>query len=158
MHSQANHLRERSRMALRLAGVFAAVAIALLITAAGAEGPLAQESADDGGKLILTGMDALIEIEGSSFVKDTLGLSVQSDVGDPTANTTFEGSSGTEFAGESYAFDSSTAYAPFHDKVEPDPAAAGSAAVIQGVYPDPAAIPAATLSSVGSSGGKAVTA
>ena len=88
---------------------------------------------DAGGKLIITGMNALYLIENSSFVTSTLGLKVQSEVGYSTDATTFKGSSGTAFDGESYTFDSSSAYEPYHDKVEP---AAGSAAVIQGVYPE----------------------
>jgi subtilisin family serine protease len=77
-------------------------------------------------------MDALFGIETSSFVTGTLGLNVQSDVGVDANAKTFEGSWDTAFEGESYAFDSYTAYDPFHDKVEP----AGSAAATQGVYPD----------------------
>jgi subtilisin family serine protease len=51
------------------------------------------------------------------------------------ATLTFNGASGTAFAGEAYTFNSSTAFAPFHDKVAP----ASSTAVSQGSYP---AIPA----------------
>jgi subtilisin family serine protease len=85
-----------------------------------------------GGKLVLTGMDALWQIENSSFVTSTLGLSVQSDVGSSVDATTFNGSSGTAFAGESYNLNSSTAFSDFHDKVGP---AASSSTVTQGVYP-----------------------
>jgi alpha-tubulin suppressor-like RCC1 family protein/subtilisin family serine protease len=88
---------------------------------------------DGGGKLIITGSNALYLIENSSFVSSTLGLKVQSEVGTSVDATTFEGSSGTAFDGESYTFDGSSAYEPYHDKVEP---AAGSAAVIQGSYPE----------------------
>jgi subtilisin family serine protease len=84
-----------------------------------------------GGQLVLTGMDALFGIETSPFVTSTLGLSVQGEVGvDANANA-FEGSWSTAFDGESYTFDSSTAYDLYHDKVEP----AGSATATQGVYP-----------------------
>ena len=80
-----------------------------------------------GGRLVLTGSDAMYCIEGSSFVTDTLKLNVTSDVG----NETFEGSSGTAFAGEFYALNSSTSIFFAHDRVKP---AATSEAVIQGIY------------------------
>ncbi|MDP9439523.1 MAG: S8 family serine peptidase [Actinomycetota bacterium] len=79
-----------------------------------------------GGKLVINGMDAMLSIESSPFVTGTLGLQVTSDVGVSTDATTFSGSSGTAFAGESYAFNGDTAYAPYHDKI-----AAGTA---QGIY------------------------
>src|SRR5829696_5944725 len=81
-----------------------------------------------GGKLIITGMNALYFIEGSSFVSSTLNLDVASLVG----GASFSGASGTAFAGESYTFNSPTANAPYHAKVAP----AASAAVIQGSYPE----------------------
>ena len=81
-----------------------------------------------GGKLIITGMNALYFIEGSPFVRSTLNLDVASLVG----GGTFSGASGTAFAGESYTFNSPTAYAPYHAKVAP----AASAAVLQGSYPE----------------------
>jgi subtilisin family serine protease len=80
-----------------------------------------------GGKLIITGMDALYWIEGSPFVTSTLNLNVASDFG----GETFSGASGTAFAGESYSLTSATAYWPYHDIVAP----ATSAAVSQGRYP-----------------------
>jgi subtilisin family serine protease len=81
-----------------------------------------------GGKLIITGMNALYLIEGSPFVRSTLNLDVASLVG----GASFSGASGTAFAGESYTFNSPTAYAPYHAKVAP----ATSAAVSQGSYPE----------------------
>lgn len=80
-----------------------------------------------GGRLVLTGSDALYCIEGSPFVTGTLGLRVTSDVG----NETFEGSAGTAFAGELYDLTSSTSIFFAHDRVRP---AATSAAVVQGIY------------------------
>jgi len=85
-----------------------------------------------GGKLVLTGMDVLNRIERSPFVTGTLKLSVQSDLGSSIDTTTFSGSSGTGFAGESYTFNSSTSRTPNHDKVAP---AASSSTVTQGIYP-----------------------
>ena len=82
-----------------------------------------------GGKLVLNGMDAMFCIESSPFVTGTLGLQAQSDAVNSTDASTFSGSSGTAFAGESYAFNSDTANAPFHDGVAP-----GSAGTSQGVY------------------------
>ena len=81
-----------------------------------------------GGKLIITGMNALYLIEGSPLVRSTLNLDVASFVG----GASFNGASGTAFAGESYTFDSPTAYAPYHAMVAP----ATSAAVLQGSYPE----------------------
>jgi alpha-tubulin suppressor-like RCC1 family protein/subtilisin family serine protease len=81
-----------------------------------------------GGKLIITGMNALYLIENSPFVSSTLNLDVASLVG----GASFSGASGTAFAGESYTFNSPTAYAPYHAKVAP----ATSAAVLQGSYPE----------------------
>jgi subtilisin family serine protease len=69
-------------------------------------------------------MDALFCIETSPFATGTLRLNVQSDIG-PT--TTFQGSSGTAFAGESYTLSSTS----FHDALTP----ANSGAVTQGIYP-----------------------
>jgi alpha-tubulin suppressor-like RCC1 family protein/subtilisin family serine protease len=80
-----------------------------------------------GGKLIITGMNALYFIEGSPFVRGTLNLDVASLVG----GETFIGASGTAFAGESYTFNSPTANTPYHAKVAP----ATSAAVSHGRYP-----------------------
>ncbi|HET7270638.1 MAG TPA: S8 family serine peptidase, partial [Rubrobacter sp.] len=80
---------------------------------------------NDGGKLIITGTDALYRTEDSTFVTETLNLDVISDVG----GESFIGTTGTTFAGESYAFND-TYYAPYHDKVAP----AASAAVSQGSY------------------------
>jgi subtilisin family serine protease len=79
-----------------------------------------------GGKLVLTGMDALWAIESSSFVTSTLNLDVVSDVG----GGAFNGSSGTAFAGESYDLNSPTAVATYHDDLTP----ANAAAVTQGTY------------------------
>ena len=83
---------------------------------------------DGGGKLVITGMDALFLIEGSLFVSNTLNLDVASCVG----GETFSGASCTAFDGEAYTFNSPTAYAPYHAMVVP----ATSAAVIQGSYPE----------------------
>jgi subtilisin family serine protease len=83
---------------------------------------------NSGGKLIITGMNALYFIENSSFVRSTLNLEVASLVG----GGTFSGASGTAFAGETYTFNSPTAYAPYHARVAP----ATSAAVLQGSYPE----------------------
>ena len=83
---------------------------------------------NSGGKLIITGMNALYLIEGSPLVRSTLNLDVASFVG----GASFNGASGTAFAGESYTFDSPTAYAPYHAMVAP----ATSAAVLQGSYPE----------------------
>ena len=85
------------------------------------------QAVNGGGKLVITGMDALYQIESSPFVTSTLKLDMVSDVG----GATFSGTSGTAFAGESYTFDSSTSYEPYHDKVAP----AGASAATQGVYP-----------------------
>ncbi len=82
-----------------------------------------------GGKLVLTGMDALRWIETRSFVMDTLQLSVQSDLA--SAPEDFDGRAGTAFAGEHYDLNGSVATPARHDKVAP----AGSAAVTQGIYP-----------------------
>ncbi len=86
-----------------------------------------------GGKLVLTGMDALFLIENSSFVTSTLGLDVFSDINFMTGAPagTFTGSAGTAYAGEFYALNSTTANESFHDKVAP----AGASAATQGVYP-----------------------
>ncbi len=80
-----------------------------------------------GGKLVLTGMDALYLIENSSFATGSLGLQVTSDVGVSIDASTFSGSSG--FAGESYALNSGTSYEPYHDKIAP-----GTSGTSQGVY------------------------
>jgi Bacterial Ig-like domain/Regulator of chromosome condensation (RCC1) repeat/RTX calcium-binding nonapeptide repeat (4 copies) len=85
------------------------------------------EFLNSGGKLIITGMNALYLIENSPLVRSTLNLDVASLVG----GGTFSGASGTAFAGESYTFNSPTAYTPYHAKVAP----ATSAAVLQGNYP-----------------------
>ncbi len=76
---------------------------------------------NDGGELVLTGMDALYGIEESAFVTETLGLEVRSDY----YTGVFEGSASTPFAGESYALDDRTFAIPFyHDVVAPaDPKA-----------------------------------
>ena len=83
---------------------------------------------NDGGELILTGMDALYGIEDSAFVTQTLGLEVRSDY----YTGVFEGAASTPstpstpFAGESYALDDRTFAIPYyHDVVAPaDPKAA----------------------------------
>lgn len=82
-----------------------------------------------GGKLVLTGMDALYLNENDSFVTGTLGLNVQSDINRLRA---FNGSSGTAFAGESYDLNSSTADSNLHDVLTP---ADSSKAIQEGVYP-----------------------
>ena len=61
-------------------------------------------------------------------MKSTLNLDVASLVG----GASFSGASGTAFAGESYTFNSPTAYTTYHAKVAP----ATSAAVLQGSYPE----------------------
>ena len=81
-----------------------------------------------GGKLVLTGMDALWSVENTPFVTGTLGLSVESDV---AHTTSFSGSSGTTFAGESYTLNSATALPNYHDSLHP----ANTSVVTQGVYP-----------------------
>jgi subtilisin family serine protease len=75
---------------------------------------------DGSGKLILTGMDALWNIEASRFVTGTLSLNVKSDV----TSTAFEGTSGTAFEGESYDLSGAAAVPDYHDKVAPTSAAA----------------------------------
>jgi len=82
-----------------------------------------------GGKLVLTGMDALWSVENTPFVTDILKLRVDSDVARKTSS--FSGSSGTTFAGESYTLNSATALPNFHDGLDP----ANAAALTQGVYP-----------------------
>jgi subtilisin family serine protease len=82
-----------------------------------------------GGKLVLTGRDALRNIEASPFVTSTLNLTALSDGFD---RTTFAGSSGTAFAGEAYDLNSPTANQPnWHDSLTPR----NSSAVTQGLYP-----------------------
>jgi len=83
---------------------------------------------NSGGKLVLTGMDALYLNENDSFVTGTLGLKAQSDINRLRA---FNGSSGTAFAGESYDLSSSTADSNLHDVLTP----ASSTAIQEGVYP-----------------------
>jgi subtilisin family serine protease len=84
-----------------------------------------------GGKLVLTGRDALLGIETSPFVTDTLNLNALSDVPN---STTFAWSAGTAFAGEAYDLNSSTATEPdWHDSLTPR----NSSAVTQGTYPGP---------------------
>jgi subtilisin family serine protease len=82
-----------------------------------------------GGKLIITGRDALYENENSAFVTSTLDLTVDVD----TYTQTFTGASGTAFAGESYTFDGPLAD-PYgglsHDGIAP----ASSTAKTQGGY------------------------
>jgi subtilisin family serine protease len=84
----------------------------------------------DGGKLVLTGRDALLGNENGSFVTGTLGLRVSSDVYHLPQVT---GSSGTKFAEESYRLNSDRAYTDSHDVLTP----AGSTAVTQGTYVGP---------------------
>jgi len=82
-----------------------------------------------GGKLVLTGRDALFNIEAASFVTGTLNLNALSDVPN---RTTFAGSAGTAFAGEAYDLNSPTATQPdWHDSLTPR----NSSAVTQGLYP-----------------------
>lgn len=84
----------------------------------------------DGGKLVLTGRDALVGNEKDSFVTSTLGLRVQSDVYRlPKVN----GSSDSEFAEESYRLNSPSADSILHDVLTP----ADSTAVTQGIYLGP---------------------
>ncbi len=84
-----------------------------------------------GGKLILTGMDLLLYIEGSSFVTDVLRLDVTSDAGSRGA-TDFAGAAATAFEGESYDLKSNQlAFPPFHDVVHP---ARGSSSASMGSY------------------------
>jgi len=82
-----------------------------------------------GGKLILTGMDALALNENDTFVIDTLGLTVQPDVNHLKAS--FNGSPGTAFAGESYDLNSSTNNPDLHDALT----SSGSGVKTQGIYP-----------------------
>ena len=83
-----------------------------------------------GGRLVITGREALYLITGSTFVTTTLDLAVNED----SYTQTFAGASGTPFAGESYTFDST--FAGFwHDGIAP----AASTATTQGGYnPTPA--------------------
>ena len=84
----------------------------------------------NGGKLVLTGRDALLGNENDSFVTGTLGLQVESNVYRlPAVN----GSSGTGFAEESYRLNSDRADSNLHDALPPS----GSTAVIQGIYIGP---------------------
>ena len=87
-----------------------------------------------GGRLVVTGRDALYLITESAFVATTLDLAVDED----TYTQTFTGASGTAFAGESYAFDSALADefgGLSHDGIAP----AASTAKTQGGYdPTPA--------------------
>ena len=87
-----------------------------------------------GGRLVITGRDALYLITDEPFVTTTLDLAVDED----TFTQTFTGATGTAFAGESYAFDSPLADefgGLHHDGIAP----AASTAQIQGGYdPTPA--------------------
>ena len=77
---------------------------------------------NDGGNLLLTGMDALYLGEETAFVTDTLGLKVQSDY----YTGVFEGTAGA-FAGDSRPLDDRSFAIPFfHDIVEPVEANASS--------------------------------
>ncbi|HET7480188.1 MAG TPA: S8 family serine peptidase [Rubrobacteraceae bacterium] len=81
-----------------------------------------------GGKLVITGRDALYQNETSVFVTGTLALSVNPDI----FTNTFTGAQGTAFEGESYTFDGALAD-PFgisHDGISP----AGASARTQGGY------------------------
>jgi len=83
----------------------------------------------DGGKLVLTGRDALLGNEDDLFVTGTLGLKVESNVYRlPKIN----GFSGTSFAEESYQLNSSRADADLHDVLTP---ANSVVATTQGIYP-----------------------
>jgi len=88
---------------------------------------------EGGGKLILTGQDALTGMENTSFVRDTIKLSVQTNSFQD--KKVFNGSSGTAFAGESYDLNyepfSSTSRYVRHDVLIPT----NSATVAQGTYP-----------------------
>ena len=82
-----------------------------------------------GGRLIITGRDALYLITESAFVTTTLDLAVDPD----TFTQTFTGTSGTPFAGESYVFNSAFADefgGLSHDGIAP----AASTAKTQGGY------------------------
>jgi subtilisin family serine protease len=83
---------------------------------------------NDGGKLVLTGRDALRFNENTPFVTDTLGLKMESDGYDLVE---VRGSSGSAFAEESYLLNGPTADSDLHDVLTP----AGSAATTQGLYP-----------------------
>jgi subtilisin family serine protease len=83
---------------------------------------------NDGGKLVLTGKDALRFNENTPFVTDTLGLRIESDGYNLGA---VRGSFGTAFAEESYQLNGPTADSDLHDVLTP----AGSAATTQGLYP-----------------------
>src|SRR5829696_412848 len=77
MHSQASHVRERSRMVFRVAGLCAALATALLIAAvAGAQDPLAQEGKDLQDQATGTGQSLLPQIVFSS-TRDNLAPSFE---------------------------------------------------------------------------------
>lgn len=69
-----------------------------------------------GGKLVLTGMDALFFNERSTFTTQTLGLQVISDY--PTV--AFDGEKGTPFEGQSYTLNNAPFAIPFfHDIIRP---------------------------------------
>ncbi len=82
-----------------------------------------------GGKLVLTGMDALYNIENSTFVTSTLKLDSQGEL----STVAFEGAAGTALDGKSYDLDSSLAIPEYHDVLVP----AGTAAETQGNLKSP---------------------
>ncbi|MDP9353124.1 MAG: S8 family serine peptidase [Chloroflexota bacterium] len=85
---------------------------------------------EGGGKLLLTGMDALLFIERYSFVRDVLGLHVLSDVGlDERGREHLSGLTGTTFEGGTYDVTKLASSRPlFHDVLLP--AAGGTTAVL----------------------------
>ncbi len=89
-----------------------------------------------GGKLVLTGMDALLRIESSPFVKDVLKIRAVSDVGF-TGASKVDGVTGTVFDRASYQLTNPSFAVPyFHDALLPSPA--GTTQTL-GVYPAAAA-------------------
>jgi len=86
-----------------------------------------------GGRLVITGMNALYHVYNVPFVMNTLGLHVTDRMsgGINSAATTFTGASNTTFAGESYAFNNDDfAWPSFHARVVP----ARTSALTQGGY------------------------
>ncbi|MGH3087259.1 MAG: S8 family serine peptidase [Rubrobacteraceae bacterium] len=83
---------------------------------------------NNGGKLAITGLDAMYLIENSTFVTNTLDLDVVSDVDPPPA---FDGAAGTDFAGASYDLLDTDGGGGFYDRIAP----ATNSATTQGDYP-----------------------
>ena len=118
----------------------------------------------DGGKLVLSGTFSMWGVEESSLVVDTLGVDLRNEY----YTSTFEGASGTAFAGEGYTFRSVDTYSLLNTVIRPTvpsaaaqgmlgadsyeswdgtsmaaPHAAGAAALVASRYPNLADRPAA---------------